>query len=77
MNLPAYFWRFQTKEHIPRVKTAIFYFRNLDPTQNLHRYILPLLTFIVPLLTFIVDLTFGKILNIWDEKSVIVGELPI
>ena len=44
------------------IKTVTFYFRNLEPTQSLHRFILPFLKFIV-------DLTFGIILNIWDRKS--------
>ena len=39
------------------MKAVIFYFRNLESTQILHRFILPFLTFMV-------DLTFGKILNI-------------
>ena len=29
------------------MKALTFYFRNLEPTQNLHRFILPFLTFMV------------------------------
>ena len=43
------------------MKAVTFYFRNLEPTQSLRRFVLPFLTFMV-------DLTFGKILNI-SEKS--------
>ena len=43
------------------MKAVIFYFRNLEPTQSLHRFVLPFLTFMV-------DLTFGKILNIREES---------
>ena len=43
------------------MKAVTFYFKNLEPTQSLQRFVLPFLTFIV-------DLTFGKILNIWEES---------
>ena len=36
------------------MKAVIFSFRNLKPTQNLHRFVLSFLIFMV-------DLTFGKI----------------
>ena len=42
------------------MKAVIFYFRDLEPTQSLHRFALPFLAFIA-------DLTFGKIL-IWEES---------
>ena len=45
------------------MKAVIFYFRNLEPTQSLHRFVLPFLTFMV-------DLTFDKILNIREESQV-------
>ena len=51
------------------MKAVIFYFRNLKLTQNLHRFVLPFLTFNV-------DLIFGKTLNIATGR-VTVGELPI
>ena len=56
--------------YVEALLKQLHFFRNLDPTQNLHR-------FLFSLLTFIVDLTFGNILNIWDGKSVVVGEIPI
>ena len=43
------------------MKALTFYFRNLEPTQSLERFVLPFLTFMV-------DLTFRKILNIWEES---------
>ena len=43
------------------MKAVTFYFRNLEPTQSLHRFVLPFLTFMV-------DLTFGKILNVREES---------
>ena len=43
------------------MKAVAFYFRNLEPTQSLHR-------FVFLFSTFTVDLTFGKILNIWKES---------
>ena len=45
------------------MKTVTFYFRNLEPTQSLQRFVLPFLTFMV-------DLTFGKILSIWEVSQV-------
>ena len=44
------------------IKAITFYFRNLEPTQSLH-------SFILSFLTFTVDLAFGKILKLWDGKS--------
>ena len=41
---------------------SYIFFRNLESTQSVHRLIFPFSTFIV-------YLTFGKILNIWEEKS--------
>ena len=38
------------------MKAVAFYFRELEPSQSLHRFVLPFITFMV-------DLTFGKILN--------------
>ena len=35
------------------MKTVTFYFRNLEPTQSLQKFVLPFLTFIV-------DLAFGN-----------------
>ena len=49
------------------MKAVTFYFRDKEPTQNLHRFVLLFLTFMV-------DLTFGKILNIWQESRR--GKLP-
>ena len=43
-------------------KAVTFFFRNLEPTHSLRRLMLSILLFIV-------DLTFGKILNIWDGTS--------
>ena len=43
------------------MKAATFYFRKLEPTQSLHRFVLPFLTFML-------DLTFSKILNIREES---------
>ena len=43
------------------MKAVKFYFRNLEPTQSLQRFVLSFLTFME-------DLTFEKILNIWDES---------
>ena len=43
-------------------KTVIFHFRNMEPTQSFHRFVLPFLTFMM-------DLTFGKILNIKEESQ--------
>ena len=40
----------------------IFYFTNLEPTQSLHKSVLPFLTFMV-------DLTFGKILDVREESQ--------
>ena len=40
----------------------LYFFRNLESTQSVHR-------FIFPFSTFVVYLTFGKILNIWEGKS--------
>ena len=42
------------------MKAVTFYFRNLEPTESLQRFLLPFLAFMV-------DLTFAKILNIWEE----------
>ena len=39
------------------MKAVTFYFRNLESTQSIRRFVLPFLIFMV-------DLTFGKILNI-------------
>ena len=50
------------------MKAVTVYFRNLKPIQSLQRFVLPFLTFMV-------DLTFAKILNIWEEKSH-VSKLP-
>ena len=44
------------------MKAVAFYFRNLELTQNLRRFVLPFSTFMV-------NLTFGKILDIWEESS--------
>ena len=44
------------------MKAVTFYFRNLEPTQSLQRFVLPFLTFMV-------DVTFGKILNIWEQSK--------
>ena len=49
-------------EYEGSIKAVTIYFRNLEPTQSLHRFILSFLTFIV-------DLTFGKILNMGQEES--------
>ena len=43
------------------MKAVTFYFRNLEPTQSLRRFVLPFLTLMV-------DQTFGKILNIWEKS---------
>ena len=43
-------------------KLVAIYFRDLDYSQSLHR-------FVMPFLTFMVDLTFGKILNIREESQ--------
>ena len=43
------------------MKAVTFYFRNLEPTESSRRFALPFLTFIV-------NLTFGKILNKWEES---------
>ena len=45
------------------MKAVTFYFKNLEPTQSLHRFVLPFSQFIV-------DLPFGKILNIREESQV-------
>ena len=44
------------------MKAVTFYFRNLESTQSLHRFVLHFLLFMV-------DLTFGKILNIQEESQ--------
>ena len=44
------------------MKAVTFYFRNLEPTQSLHRSVL---SFVI----FMVVLTFGKILNIQEESQ--------
>ena len=44
------------------MKAVTFYFSNLEPTQSLHRFVLPFLTFMV-------DLTFGKILNVLEDSQ--------
>ena len=43
------------------MKAITFYFRNLELTQSVHRFVLPFLTFMV-------DLTFGNILNVREES---------
>ena len=45
------------------MKAVTFYVWNLEPTQSLHRFALPFLTFMV-------DLTFGKILNIREKLTI-------
>ena len=43
------------------MKAVTFYFENLEPAQNLYRFVLPFFPFVV-------DLTFGKILNIMRKS---------
>ena len=43
------------------MKAVTFYFYNLEPTPCLYRFVLAFLPFIV-------DLTFGKILNIYEKS---------
>ena len=45
------------------MKSVTFYFRNLEPTQGLHRFVLSFC------ITFMVDLTLGKILNMQEESQ--------
>ena len=42
------------------MKAVTFYFWNLEPTQSLH-------IFVLPFLTFMKDLALGKILNIRED----------
>ena len=44
------------------MKAVTFFFGNLEPTLSLYKCVLPF----VP---FMVDLTFGKMLNIWESHS--------
>ena len=43
------------------MKAVTFYFKNLEPNLCVYRFVLDFLLFIM-------DLTFGKILNIYDEE---------
>ena len=44
------------------MKAITIYFRNLEPTQSLQRFVLPFLKFM--------DLAIGKILNIWEYMNI-------
>ena len=56
------------------MKAVTFYFKNMNPTQSLHRFALLFLTFMV-------DLTFSKIMNMQEDDEyagrVTEGKLPI
>ena len=43
------------------MKAVTFYFKNLEPNLCVYRFVLDFLLFIM-------DLTFGKILSIYDEE---------
>ena len=44
------------------MRAVTLFFWNLKPTQSIHRFALPFLTYMV-------DLTFGKIFNILEESQ--------
>ena len=44
------------------MKAVTFYFKNMNPTQSLHRLALLFLTFMV-------DLTFGKMMNMQEDDE--------
>ena len=44
------------------MKAVTFYFKNMNPTQSLHRFALLFLTFMV-------DLTFSKMMNMQEESQ--------
>ena len=44
------------------MKTGTFYFWNLELIPSLHKFLLAFLLFMI-------DLTFGKILNTWEESE--------